>query len=78
MYKAMSRVRWYFNCRDWAPSEQEWVKAMACIQEEESERINKFVFRDDAKLSLVSIHYYDIPLTLHNALYLVSCRQVVF
>ena len=33
---------------------QEWLYAVACIQQEEIERIKRFVFRSDTKLALVS------------------------
>ena len=32
---------------------QEWLRAMACVQDEERTRLNQFVFVDDAVLSLV-------------------------
>ena len=42
------------NCVGWVPSQGDWCAAMAVIQREERERINKFVFQRDAKRSLVS------------------------
>ena len=40
---------------------------MACIQDEERERINKFVFSNDASLSLVSKNTsYYVPLYYLN------------
>ena len=42
------------NCGGWLPHSHEWCAAMAAVQAEERERINKFFFQRDAKLALVS------------------------
>ena len=42
------------DCGSWRPTQVDWCTAMACIQNEERERISKFVFQKDAKMSLVS------------------------
>lgn len=42
------------NCSSWLPHRHEWCAAMAAVQAEERERINKFFFQRDAKLALVS------------------------
>lgn len=42
------------NCSSWLPHRHEWCTAMAAVQAEERERINKFFFQRDAKLALVS------------------------
>lgn len=49
----MSVVRWAFRVSSWHPTEQEWLKAASYIQAEEKERIGKFVFRRDAKSSMI-------------------------
>jgi 4'-phosphopantetheinyl transferase len=49
----MSVVRWAFRVGSWHPTEQEWLKAASYIQAEEKERIGKFVFRRDAKSSMI-------------------------
>ncbi|KAK3926473.1 L-aminoadipate-semialdehyde dehydrogenase-phosphopantetheinyl transferase [Frankliniella fusca] len=42
-------VRWAFNTRTWNPSQEDWLLASRCIQAEDKERIQKFVFKADAK-----------------------------
>lgn len=51
----MSRkgVRWVFNWAEWQPTENELARAVACVQPEEKSRIGRFVFRKDARASLV-------------------------
>lgn len=46
-------VRWAFNVRAWKPTREQWLYALQCVQPEEKERINKFVFTKDAKASMV-------------------------
>lgn len=48
-----AQLRWAVNCTTWIPCKQEWLYAVACIQQEEIERIKRFVFRRDTKLALV-------------------------
>ncbi|KAJ8880360.1 hypothetical protein PR048_016829 [Dryococelus australis] len=50
---SQKRARWVFNISTWQPTESQFLLASACIQEEEKVRIGKFVFRSDAKASLV-------------------------
>ena len=63
-------LRWAVNSSNWKPTasvsrynhsalailicSQEWCTAMSCVQDEERERINKFVFAQDATHALVS------------------------
>lgn len=46
-------MRWIFNSTAWQPSKDNWVLAAQCIQKEEKERIGKFVFKRDAKSSMI-------------------------
>ncbi|KOB71646.1 Uncharacterized protein OBRU01_10999, partial [Operophtera brumata] len=46
-------VRWAFNAKMWEPTYSEILAATTYIQNEEKERISKFVFQDDAKSSLL-------------------------
>ena len=46
-------IRWAFRCGQWRPSADQWTMAMAGIQHEERNRINRFVFQRDAKAALV-------------------------
>lgn len=46
-------VRWAFNAKTWVPTYSEILAATSYIQNEEIERISKFVFQDDAKSSLL-------------------------
>lgn len=48
-----NRVRWVFDCGNWFPSENDWSKASRSIQIEEKERIGRFVFKRDAKRSII-------------------------
>lgn len=50
---ASNRVRWVFDCGNWFPSENDWSKASRSIQLEEKERIGRFVFKQDAKRSII-------------------------
>lgn len=50
---ASNRVRWVFDCSNWFPSENDWSKASRSIQLEEKERIGRFVFKRDAKRSII-------------------------
>lgn len=45
-------VRWSFNWHDWCPSEKDLLLASSCIQNDEKQRLKKFVFRKDVKASL--------------------------
>lgn len=47
------QIRWAFNLKTWRPSMEDLLKASACIQREEKERLAKFVFRDDFNASLI-------------------------
>lgn len=46
-------VRWAFNIQEWKPTSNEWTLATQCVQTEETERIHRFVFAEDAKASMV-------------------------
>ncbi|KAJ2951871.1 hypothetical protein O0L34_g4114 [Tuta absoluta] len=48
-----SNVRWAFNAKTWEPSKDEIIAASSFIQTEEKERISRFVFKEDAKSSLI-------------------------
>lgn len=48
-----NRVRWVFDCGNWFPSESDWSKVSRSIQLEEKERIGRFVFKRDAKRSII-------------------------
>ncbi|KAK7489887.1 hypothetical protein BaRGS_00018909 [Batillaria attramentaria] len=37
----------------WMPTQMEWMTAAQCVQQEEKERIGKFVFKKDAKSAMV-------------------------
>ncbi|PSN48821.1 L-aminoadipate-semialdehyde dehydrogenase-phosphopantetheinyl transferase [Blattella germanica] len=49
----MGSIRWAFNFGSWHPTESQFQLASSCIQLEEKNRINKFVFKKDAKASLI-------------------------
>lgn len=49
----MGSIRWFFNNRLWQPTVEEWMLAAQRIQQEEKERIEKFVFKRDGKASMV-------------------------
>jgi 4'-phosphopantetheinyl transferase len=48
-----NRARWVFDCGNWFPSENDWSIASRSIQPEEKERIGRFVFKQDAKRSII-------------------------
>lgn len=48
-----NRVRWVFDCGNWFPTENDWSIASRSIQIEEKERIGRFVFKRDAKHSII-------------------------
>ena len=45
--------RWAFHVNSWTPIESEWLLASTCVQKEEKEKIGKFVFKKDAKPSMI-------------------------
>lgn len=47
------QIRWAFNLKNWRPTLEDLLKATACIQPEEKQRLAKFVFRDDFDASLI-------------------------
>lgn len=49
---AMESVRWAFRCGSWSPSCSEWLLAARCVQKEEKDRIDQFVFAKDAKSAM--------------------------
>lgn len=50
---ADSNIRWAFNTKAWTPDYEEVMAATSYIQLEEKERIDKFLYQDDAKSSMV-------------------------
>lgn len=46
-------VRWAFNFASWIPTNAEMLAATACIQQEEKDRLIRFVFKKDLKASLI-------------------------
>lgn len=46
-------ARWAFDLSAWRPSRADLLLATSCIQTEEKERLNKFVFRNDFDASLI-------------------------
>lgn len=46
-------IRWAFSFGSWYPTESQFQLAASCIQEEEKARIGRFVYKKDAKASLV-------------------------
>lgn len=46
-------IRWAFCTKKWSPTKSEWMCGLSCTQEEERERIMKFVYKKDAKSALV-------------------------
>jgi 4'-phosphopantetheinyl transferase len=44
--------RYYVNCNNWNPTQEQWTYATRCITKTELERIDKFVFQRDAKFAL--------------------------
>lgn len=46
-------VNWYVDIGKWSPNREEWLKLISCIAEVEVERLNRFVFKDDAKSALI-------------------------
>jgi hypothetical protein len=52
---ARARLRWAFNFGLWRPTKEEWMLAAQCIQTEEKNRIEKFVFKKDAKSAMVRL-----------------------
>eukprot|EP00058_Branchiostoma_floridae_P026098 XP_002611588.1 hypothetical protein BRAFLDRAFT_63764 [Branchiostoma floridae] len=48
----MSGIRWAMKTGLWQPSREEWLLAARCVQQEEKDRIDKFVFAKDAKYAM--------------------------
>jgi len=48
----MTSCRLAINTRLWSPHTDQWLAAAAAIQQEEQERISRFVFRKDAKSAM--------------------------
>ncbi|GLH10251.1 Neurexin-4, partial [Gryllus bimaculatus] len=46
-------ARWAFNFSAWHPTESQLLLATSCLQPEEKERIGRFVYKKDAKASLI-------------------------
>lgn len=45
-------IKWAFNFRSWQPTRSEWIFCGQCVQNEEKERIQRFVFKKDAKAAM--------------------------
>ncbi|XP_078258631.1 L-aminoadipate-semialdehyde dehydrogenase-phosphopantetheinyl transferase [Rhinoraja longicauda] len=48
----MEGVRWAFGYGSWRPHCSEWLLAARCVQDEERERIGRFIFAKDAKAAM--------------------------
>lgn len=46
-------IKWAFNFRAWQPTRSEWMFCGQCIQSEEKDRIQRFVFKKDAKAAMI-------------------------
>lgn len=46
-------VRWAYDVGSWKPSQEQWLLATSLIQEDELDRIRRFVFARDSKASIV-------------------------
>ena len=44
--------RYYINCEQWNPTRDQWIYATRCIASTEVERIDRFMFKRDAKFAL--------------------------
>lgn len=51
--KAVRGFRWFVNTSKWSPTKAQWLLAVRCVQKEELDRINRFVFKKDAKMALI-------------------------
>ncbi|XP_054007935.1 L-aminoadipate-semialdehyde dehydrogenase-phosphopantetheinyl transferase [Hylaeus anthracinus] len=51
--KMFESIRWAFNWKEWNPSEKDIARAISCVQLDEKERLDRFVFRKDVRSSLV-------------------------
>lgn len=49
----VSEIRWAIDIAKWRPSGSEWAQALSLVQDRERQRICRFVFKRDAKASLV-------------------------
>ncbi|XP_018401186.1 PREDICTED: L-aminoadipate-semialdehyde dehydrogenase-phosphopantetheinyl transferase [Cyphomyrmex costatus] len=64
-----SSIRWAFNWKEWDPSVQVLEEATSCLQNDEREKLQNFVFRKDIRASLIGRllmrkfvnEYTDIP-----------------
>lgn len=48
-------IKWAFNFRAWQPTRSEWMFCGQCIQSKEKDRIQRFVFKKDAKAAMVGL-----------------------
>ncbi|XP_063376940.1 L-aminoadipate-semialdehyde dehydrogenase-phosphopantetheinyl transferase [Cydia fagiglandana] len=46
-------IRWAFNIKSWTPTYNEILSASSYVQPEEKERLDRFVYQDDVKSSLI-------------------------
>lgn len=46
-------IRWAFNFTKWNPTHSEMLQAISCVQQEEKDRLARFVFKNDLKASLI-------------------------
>ncbi|XP_062873250.1 L-aminoadipate-semialdehyde dehydrogenase-phosphopantetheinyl transferase [Trichomycterus rosablanca] len=49
----MEGARWAVRLSAWSPSRAEWLLSARCVQPEEKERIQQFMFNRDAKAAMV-------------------------
>lgn len=50
----MECLRWAFRYGRWSPSREEWLLASRLVQQDERDRISRFVYQVDAKAAMVS------------------------
>lgn len=65
-------IKWAFNFRAWQPTRSEWMFCGQCIQNEEKDRIQRFVFKKDAKAAMVG------QIIIEDSIYIYSPFQFVF
>lgn len=46
-------VKWYFDCHNWRPTKEQWIKSMSCVEKVERDRINRYVYKEDCKTALI-------------------------
>lgn len=46
-------IKWYFNTTKWHPTREQWLKLTSSVSNDELTRINRFVFKEDTKSTLI-------------------------